>query len=1705
MADGHSQRSTLVPSPVATGGAGEDFERQLAAFALTLLLARSTAPVLGDAAVVQVHLQTRHLGWCTDDLLIVAETHPGATRKLAIQAKRSFTVSASDEDCAATIRGMWDDFHAAARFDEATDRLGVATLHGTATLLRDFSSLLACARAAGSAEDFGRRVAPGGYLSQTARRQHEALRVILRAHLDAEPDDDAYWRFLRVLTVLSYDFGTPTAQSEVMALALLAHVADGVPNPQASARATWAALLEVAAEGRQAAASFTRDALPAPLRAHTRVVPTSDERARMDLVAHGRTVRDAIRTTIARTHTIERGEPLDALRVALEQGPVAVVTGGAGSGKSALAKAYLDHVEPDRPVLAFQAVEFATPHLNDTLARTQTGVNAQTLPALLAAHDRTTVLVESVERLLEHDVRDAFAQLLQLAAATPTLRLVLTCRDYSLETVRSALLAPTGLAHAVVEVGPLADRELAAVADAVPALAVPLADSAMRGLLRTPYLLDVASQLDWTGAALPNSVRAFREKCWREVVRDDARRAGGMPARREAAFIDVARRRAAELRPYVRAGGDAEALAALREASLLEPAPGSDALYAPAHDVLEDWAVLKWLDDQTAASDDPAAALASAVGGLPALRRGLRRWLGEQLEVDPLGTVALVLGASVREDLPAHFRDDCVVAALLSDAAAAFVDGCRRRVEAGDVALLRRLVQMARVACKAAPAWLPSGLVGSLGSSWLVPAGPGWPPLLTLVTDHLPAASGPDALLYLGLVEDWSRQVTISAPAPAGAGAAGRIASGLLALFDGYPFEELRKRALGVVLKLPQDAPAFADLAPRALRPRREDRLADEFADLAVATLTSAFAARDVPGTVTDILRARLLLQRVSKGSLNDYSAASDVDECFGFRSHLRGDFFPASALQGPFHTLFQHHPRLALDFVLEMANHAGTWYGERRWPGHDLERAERLTIDVPGHGPVEQWANWRLYGLYRGMTVGPYPLQSALMALETWLLRMATSESAPLEDWLLHALRSSNNVAVTAVVASVCIAHPARAGRAALAVLSHHDLVADDRARMAHESHASVELLTGLNPAHGIYENERKTANALQHRREDLEALAIRLQFTPLRDDVWALIDRHRAAAADGGDEEAQLWRLALHRMDVRGFRVADEQPPASEATTAQGRLVAVTTGALEPDLQQIVNANGERMRVVNRHLRLQQRAHAAWENRTGPEAAEWRDLLSEAQRLAQEDAGMERWVRGGPGLTAAICLRDRLTALTPDALAWCVAQVARELTEQARGDDEPESAHSRLFGPDRAAAAVLPLVAARVPDLLPDAVDLLAHTLAHRVIETADYAYSGAGAFLGRGDDDLALRCAAAAVGAAEVEERVRADARRRQMRRYKTGADMEADEEQTATDVAAEVRTAARRALTEDVERARVTIARIDLGTWAGRRAARRLFSVLQSRADLPEARALGARVAAWLAETWARRQGEQADADRDIAGALELCRRLAVLVLRLPAVTAREICAPLVALAPREPREVATFVSDLVVAADGKAGDAEDSFWPLWQAFADEFAGAIVGSGTAARLDREHPWEAPMIDRLFLAQSWKSETTHWARLEGHAHRVHTLAARLPAAPVCVRAYARFLYTIGRRELPGALVSLDAVVQRGDAARLMTDADVAFYVEGLLGQFVYAEPLRVKRDPALRSAILRLLDALVAAGSSAAYRMRDDFVTPARPVAA
>ena len=52
---------------------------------------------------------------------------------------------------------------------------------------------------------------------------------------------------------------------------------------------------------------------------------------------------------------------------------------------------------------------------------------------------------------------------------------------------------------------------------------------------------------------------------------------------------------------------------------------------------------------------------------------------------------------------------------------------------------------------------------------------------------------------------------------------------------------------------------------------------------------------------------------------------------------------------------------------------------------------------------------------------------------------------------------------------------------------------------------------------------------------------------------------------------------------------------------------------------------------------------------------------------------------------------------------------------------------------------------------------------------------------------------------------------------------------------------------------------------------------------------------------------------------------------------------------------------------------------------------------------------------------------------------------------------------------------------------------------YLAAVLQRYVYGQPQSLKTDPILRKATFAILDRLVDAGSSAAYRMRDDFVTP------
>lgn len=1693
-----SSSEDQVSSPEATGGAGTLFEQHVDAGFLALLLVRGVPPVHTNCHLSEVHFQTEHKGWQTDDILLVGVSGANRERKLAGQIKRTFTVSAKSEKCKATFTDFWNDFQATDRFSPARDAFVLIVQRGTEALVKHFSTLLDCARASKDASDFIGRLSVDGFLHKKSRTQATEVRTILDEANGAPVSNGEFWRFLRSLHVLILDLATATAQTEAAIKTLLAHTTSDA-DPMGVAESTWLKLVALASSAMSMAGSFTLEALPEELRESHSPVGSTEHRALTTLKEHSATILDGIKGTVGDAVSIPRDRLVAQVLGYLEGGRIVIVTGPAGNGKSVLAKEALHVLSENHFCFAFRAEEFKAPHLDDTLHRAQLAVGGERLSAILAAQGRKVLLIESVERLLESAVRDSFADLLRLVRADESWHLVLTCREYSLDVVRSALLEHIGLPDSLIRVPAFTDEELDSTAERIPVLARPLGNPRLRRLLRTPYLLDKAARMDWPeGQLLPEDERGFRKKFWQDVVRDDAESAGGLPQRRSQAFIALALRRAQTLSLFVSCENlDPEALGKLRSRSLVASPKETESLAAPAHDVLEDWAILQWLDERFAKHEGDVTQVSSDVGGFPAIRRAYRKWLGEQLEHTPDVGDSFVLSVLRAEDIAPHFQDDTAVSVLQSSQAARFIQQNQALLLVDNCALLRRVIHLLRVACRSKPDWIRSGR--GLPSVLLIPAGSGWAPALEVVASAMDKFLPAEVTLLVGFIEDWARSVAVWLRYPSGSADAARIAFGVLPHLDGYGLDELRKRVLEVIAKIPKaEGEKFIELVERGRAGLREDHAAREFAELLLEGMSGGFACRDYPQQMIALSESLFCLTDSDLEQRRRFDSSPEIEPQFGIKGGLRHDFFPPSALRGPFAPLLSSHPNMGVEFIVRLMNHAATWYSERKWPGFCLEGFFEARVQVPDHGEVVQFANGRFWATYRGTSVMPSVLQTALMALEAWLLGLAKAKNPHVEAWLLKCLTESNNVAVSAVVASVCNAHPALAGMAGVALLSCREFFDMDRWRMVNESSGRVfDMFPSLGVQNELYDRERKEAAELDHRGYDLEALAVRLQLGDHREAVQAIIDSHRAELPDEDEqsEEDRLWRLVLHRVDTRNFREvspppASEDDPANddgsrgEAAKPAGTYYAA--GPPEEDIQRMLEERLPAHELQQRDLAFFNWGVGAWRRGSAAEPSDWRDQLQDVRvRLAEAEKVYEP-ARGAPGFVACVCVRDHWEELTQEEKDWCVEAVIDEATRDC-DDNEPMNQVSRNgLDPSRPAAYLLPRL---IQELGLDALggrlaDAASKAITHATAEVVVYAAEGFGDYLAVDHRDFTLNC----VGALAVKARLVAELQAQEDEKPYQDRRQHSELEQT---VAPEVR----RLIVEGGVQVPEEVANLDLDTWTGRESAKAILAVLDRSPEDAIAQAAYERLAHKLVEWWAQDRRDRGHGSRrDYEFEFTSLRKLAHFVLKLSIQDALRICVPLVEAVGEHPRDLARFVVDLIIEEDHIEG--QSPFWSIWQRFAD----ALPSAGWAAQLGSwRYEGEPEFLRAMFLNAPWKVGVRHWSRLEGEADRVDALLRSLPACAVVLEGYSRFLSTVGAHSLPNAFILIADGFDRSSAEKMLSRSNIVFNLESPLRRFVYSEPIRVKSDPKIREAVLTILDGLVEAGSSAAYRMRDDFVTP------
>ncbi len=1688
-----------TPSPAATGGAGYIFEQHVDAYWLGLLLVRAIPPILIDCTLEEVCLQTRHLGWQTDDFLVVGRNGSGQQRKLAGQVKRQFTVSAKDTECKKTIHAFWMDFKNAQRFSSDSDRFVLVTLRGTNNLLVHFSGLLECARASLDGTDFERRMALPNFINGKSVQYYKEIQRIVSEIEESNVPVADIWSFLRVLHVQSLDLTSATAQMEATMKSLLARFATE-PDPVGVAAATWNALLCVASEGMSTGQRYRREHLPEELKIRHRPIANTEHNVLQSLRDHSALILDGIQETIGDLH-LERPHLVQQVIENLESAQVILISGPAGSGKSVIAKDVLQTIRNDYFTFSFRAEEFALSHLDETLQAAQISSNAATLGAIVAGQDRKVLLIESIERLLENPTRNAFEDLLTLLAKDKSWRLVLTCRDYSTSHIQSAFLGHESVVHSVVAVPPLDDEDLAEIKEAYPSLAHPLANTPLRRVLNNPYFLDKALQIEWSEERLlPHSEQEFRKLFWREIVRADHRRAGGMPSLRENAFEEVALRRARALTMYVACKGlDPKVVEELRSDSLIADSQENASFLAPAHDVMEDWALLHWIQKQYLTHEGSVRELSAVIGEHPAMRRTFRKWTTELVESDS-GAADELFQAVIRESrIPSHFRDDTIVSLLGSSSSTTFLERHTAELFAQNNRLLRQVIHLLRVACVTVPSWL--GMLPAPTSFLNVPEGPAWGSMLRLVQNHLSSIAQDDNLLLLGLIKDWSRGVTPQNPYPDGSEAVAAIAHGLLPNFSSYRSDDQRTTILQTIAKIPKaDPERFSNLLSGNRESEGREPITDDFRQIIFAELDGMPTARDMPEIFVSAAKEFLLCSEAELQSELNYQYSLELEALFGIKHARSYDFSPTSAYQGPFLSFLRHHPREGLDFFVETFNHSADWYAHPRMEYGNVERPFEITLTFADGTSQTQWCNPRLWNLYRGTSVGPNVLQSMLMALEHWLLEIGETDSHQLDEMLLGLLKSSESGALTAVVASIATAFSHDAGETLLVLLQSPECIQLDLQRRVNEMRVSSSFMfSELNEMNQVYVNERKTAAKRPHRQYDLEAAILHLQLGHLASRVHQILDQYRVELPSlvNQNEDNRAWRLALNRMDSRQYTVSEhvvensissETPASPEDNRSYIRLDPIEP---EPDLRDITNQSNTQLQITNAKAELLMWGINTFERKEEAvqDASQWQQRLREARNTVEDnDAEKDEFYREAPGFIASVCVRDHWEEMSEDAQVWCVNIICSTVSRDGDCWDETARVQQNRMSADRTCAWILPLLfKMSLSEIQKNLVrQSLAKALTHPINEVRWYVASGIGKHLWTIDRELALHCVnALAIEAILMQSHVDANPRGLFLETWQMN------------DIMVEVASIVRTRFNESHGIPNDALQQFDSTQGYGAEANKYILAILCLAPCEPTAIAAFKQFAHTLVGWWddaaERQETHDLGTNRTVYTESAQLKLLQNFLLRTQSTEARTILKPILDAVDSHPEKIPQLVLGLIAVEYSQPNTPQ--FWSLWRLFAER----VRRAEWLSRIDDEHATGAEMVSAIFLGSLWKEEVRHWRSLEGYVSNIHSLFEDLPFSSRVLDEYVRFLFQIGEQSLPDAFIGIANKFKQSGSPQEVKSENIIIHLELLLQAYVYRRPLELKRSRDRREAVLFLLELLVENGSSAAFRMRDDFVTP------
>ena len=199
------KQNKQLSSSLSTGGAGNNFETDVQAAFVTLMLVDGFIPCLPSWPIKKIKLQGKYAGYNTDDLIVFVESLDRKNeRKLLCQIKRSITIG-KNKDFREVIQAAWKDFDSANLFTEGKDSIALITGMLSDRDIKHVRPLFERARHAENATDYITQINLPRYNSSVQGEKLHIFKELLNEANGHEISDDNFFRFMRSYNLLGYD------------------------------------------------------------------------------------------------------------------------------------------------------------------------------------------------------------------------------------------------------------------------------------------------------------------------------------------------------------------------------------------------------------------------------------------------------------------------------------------------------------------------------------------------------------------------------------------------------------------------------------------------------------------------------------------------------------------------------------------------------------------------------------------------------------------------------------------------------------------------------------------------------------------------------------------------------------------------------------------------------------------------------------------------------------------------------------------------------------------------------------------------------------------------------------------------------------------------------------------------------------------------------------------------------------------------------------------------------------------------------------------------------------------------------------------------------------------------------------------------------------------------------------------------------------